>query len=68
MGTRKDMPIYEFKCKSCGQIQEVLVSLTAEHPKNCPNCKREKTLEKIISSSSFVLKGTGWYETDFKKK
>ncbi|MFK7824669.1 MAG: FmdB family zinc ribbon protein [Oligoflexales bacterium] len=62
------MPIYEFKCKSCGQIQEVLVAITAEYPKKCPSCKKEKTLEKIISPSSFVLKGTGWYETDFKKK
>ena len=61
------MPIYEFVCKKCSYLHEVLMKMTAAHPVTCPSCS-EDTLVKKMSQTSFVLKGQGWYETDFKEK
>lgn len=61
------MPIYEFKCKNCEHIEEQFLKLKDPLPTKCPACKVDDGLVKIVSQSSFVLKGTGWYETDFKK-
>ena len=61
------MPIYEFVCKKCSYLHEVLMKMTAAHPKTCPSC-HEDSLIKKMSQTSFVLKGQGWYETDFKEK
>ena len=59
------MPIYEFKCKKCDKIKEVLVLGSDKEPKKC-ECGGE--LEKLVSHSSFHLKGTGWYQTDYVDK
>lgn len=57
------MPIYEYECKKCGALEiNHKISDTIE---SCPNCGMED-IKKIISKSNFQLKGTGWYETDFK--
>lgn len=61
------MPIYEYQCKSCGHQLEAFQKITDEALKNCPECQ-QPTLNKLISSTSFQLKGTGWYATDFKDK
>jgi putative FmdB family regulatory protein len=59
------MPIYEYKCPKCGVV-EVMQGIKEKPLKKCPNCKNK--VERMISSSSFVLKGTGWYATDYAKK
>ena len=61
------MPIYEYKCKICaGSVELFHKSLNIIEIPKCNNCGGENTLEKYISSPNFTLKGSGWYETDFK--
>jgi putative FmdB family regulatory protein len=60
------MPIYEYKCDACGHVLDALQKVDEEPLKFCPSCS-EETLRKLISAPSFRLKGSGWYETDFKK-
>ena len=59
------MPIYEYKCSNCGHQFEKIQKFSDEPRKKCPNCDKN-TLNKLISSPSFRVKGGGWYETDFK--
>lgn len=59
------MPIYEYKCPKCGVV-EVMQRITEPALKKCPNCKSK--VERQISLNSFVLKGTGWYASDYGKK
>jgi len=61
------VPLYEYRCCQCGKVNEVLQRIGAAPLENCDFC-RGKKLEKIVSQSSFVLKGTGWYVTDFRDK
>jgi len=61
------MPIYEYKCQNCGHSFEQLQKVTDEPLRTCPECGK-KQLTKLISNTSFQLKGTGWYVTDFKDK
>ena len=61
------MPIYEYQCDQCKHRLEIIQKISDEPLKFCPECG-EETLRKLISSVSFRLKGTGWYETDFKNK
>ena len=58
------MPIYEFKCDSCSHIDEHLMKITDPAPEKCSLCGGK--VHKIMSLSSFSLKGTGWYATDYK--
>ncbi len=59
------MPIYEYQCKSCDQRLEKLQKISDAVLTTCPKCN-EESLSKNISAPGFRLKGTGWYETDFK--
>lgn len=59
------MPIYEYKCSNCGAKLEKLQKMSDEPLKDCPECGKA-TLTKLVSASGFILKGTGWYATDFK--
>ena len=59
------MPIYEYACESCGFGKDVLQKLSDEPLKVCPECN-EDSFVKRISAVGFRLKGSGWYETDFK--
>jgi len=59
------MPIYEYACKSCGYEKDVLQKLNDEPLQTCPECNKD-TFAKQISAPGFRLKGSGWYETDFK--
>ncbi len=59
------MPIYEYKCSECEHELEVIQRFSDDPLKKCPECNKN-SLNKLISSPSFRLKGAGWYETDFK--
>lgn len=61
------MPIYEYRCSSCGYEHEALQKITADPLVNCPKCK-SPSLVKMVSAAGFQLKGAGWYVTDFKDK
>ncbi|MBK1717825.1 FmdB family zinc ribbon protein [Thiocystis violacea] len=60
------MPIYEYRCESCGHELERLQKISDAPLTDCPSCGRP-ALKKLISAAGFRLKGGGWYETDFKK-
>ena len=57
------MPIYEYACEKCDKQMEVIQKITEAPLTVCPDCKGR--LKKMISNTSFVLKGTGWYVTDY---
>ena len=59
------MPIYEYQCTACGAELEKLQKISDPLLKDCPRCGKP-ALNKRVSAPSFRLKGTGWYETDFK--
>ena len=59
------MPFYEYECSSCRYYSEVLQKITDKPLKKCPSCGKN-TFKKLISAPVFRLKGSGWYETDFK--
>jgi len=59
------MPIYEYVCDQCGHHLEALQKISEEPLIYCPECG-EAALRKKVSAAAFRLKGTGWYETDFK--
>ncbi len=61
------MPIYEYQCSSCHASFEVLQKISDGPPDQCPYCGHAE-VKKLISKVGFKLKGTGWYETDFKDK
>jgi len=59
------MPIYEYSCQKCGVVE--VTQRIAEKPlTKCPRCKSK--VKKLISNTSFQLKGTGWYVTDYARK
>jgi putative FmdB family regulatory protein len=55
------MPIYEYSCQSCGKVIDVLQKVSDPAPEACSECGAAGSLTKILSRSSFVLKGGGWY-------
>ncbi|ORU93015.1 MAG: transcriptional regulator [Cycloclasticus sp. symbiont of Poecilosclerida sp. N] len=59
------MPIYEYQCGACEQHSESLRKISDAPLRKCPGCG-EDALEKRVSATGFRLKGSGWYETDFK--
>jgi putative FmdB family regulatory protein len=62
---KKRVPIYEYRCASCGAELEKLQKISDPPLIECPECGKD-SLVKLVSASSFRLKGSGWYETDFK--
>jgi putative FmdB family regulatory protein len=60
------MPIYEYECTKCGATEEVFQKLSEKPLRKCRHCSGN--LHKLISHSSFHLKGTGWYVTDYANK
>ena len=60
------MPIYEYKCSNCSNVDDLFLKLSEAVTKNCPVCNKE-TFKKMLSAPAFKLNGSGWYETDFKK-
>ena len=60
------MPIYEYECTKCHRIEEVLQKFSDKPITKCERCSGK--LQKLISQSSFHLKGTGWYVTDYANR
>jgi putative FmdB family regulatory protein len=59
------MPIYEYHCDKCGDFEQTQ-RITDKPLSRCPTCKAK--VKKLISNTSFQLKGTGWYVTDYARK
>ncbi len=59
------MPIYEYKCNKCG-VFEAMQGIKESALKKCPTCNGK--VERQMSRGSFILKGSGWYATDYAKK
>ncbi len=59
------MPIYEYRCPSCGFQKEHLQKMSDEPLSSCPSCGATG-YAKLLSAAGFQLKGSGWYATDFK--
>lgn len=55
------MPIYEYSCKSCEKTIDVLQKVSDPAPEACTECGATGTLSRVVSRTSFVLKGGGWY-------
>ena len=60
------MPIYEYACAKCGHQLDALQKISDPPLRKCPECGALR-LKKLVSAPQFRLKGSGWYETDFKK-
>lgn len=60
------MPIYEYQCQSCGQVDEVWAKMSDPAPQTCTKCEKGP-MTKLMSATSFVLNGSGWYTSDYKK-
>jgi putative FmdB family regulatory protein len=58
------MPIYEYRCEKCGDFEHSQ-RITAPALQRCPKCKRK--VRRLISNTSFQLKGSGWYVTDYAR-
>ena len=61
------MPIYEYRCSACGHDVEALQKMADGPLRKCPECGKSQ-LKRLVSAPQFRLKGSGWYETDFKNK
>jgi putative FmdB family regulatory protein len=59
------MPIYEYRCSKCG-VFDVMQKITEKPLRKCPTCKGK--VDKLVSNTSFQLKGSGWYVTDYAGK
>ena len=59
------MPIYQYQCTDCGHRKEALQKMSDPLLTDCPSCNKP-SLKKQLTAAAFKLKGTGWYETDFK--
>ena len=59
------MPIYEYRCSTCGYQNDFLQKMSEPPLTDCPECGKS-TLAKQVTAAGFQLKGTGWYATDFK--
>ena len=62
------MPTYEYECQACGHAFEELQSMTDPKLTKCPRCHKKKLTRLIGSGSGMIFKGSGFYETDYKKK
>lgn len=60
------MPVYEYECTKCGQLTEVRQKFSDPPIKKCESCKGK--VRKLISQSTFHLKGSGWYVPDYASK
>ena len=62
------MPIYEYGCGACGHTFEKLQKVSDDPATDCPACEEKGALKKLVSRSSFVLKGGGWYKDHYGLK
>lgn len=61
------MPLYEYECSNCGHCLEAMQKVSEALLRKCPACGKPQ-LKRLISAPVFRLKGSGWYETDFKSE
>jgi putative FmdB family regulatory protein len=61
------MPIYEYRCSTCGFQKEYLQKVSEPKLTHCPECGKP-TFDKMLTAAGFQLKGSGWYVTDFRDK
>lgn len=61
------MPTYEYECDSCDHVMEVFQSMTDKKLRKCPKCGKHKLQRLIGSGSGVIFKGSGFYETDYKR-
>ena len=62
------MPIYEYACSECGKVTDVFQKLNDPPPEACEHCGAKNTLSRVVSRTSFVLKGGGWYSDLYSSK
>lgn len=62
------MPTYEYECEACGHAFEQFQSMSDKPVKKCPDCKKLKVRRLIGSGAGIIFKGSGFYETDYKRK
>ncbi len=62
------MPTYEYECDACAHAFEALQTMTEPKLLKCPKCKKNKLQRLIGTGSGVIFKGSGFYETDYKKK
>ena len=62
------MPTYQYECASCGHEFEMLQTMNEHRLKKCPQCGQSKLNRLIGAGSGIIFKGTGFYETDYKRK
>jgi putative FmdB family regulatory protein len=60
------MPVYEYQCGACNKELEVMQRITEKPLEACPSCGGK--LQRLISNTGFILKGTGWYATDYARR
>jgi putative FmdB family regulatory protein len=60
------VPLYEYKCLSCGRLMERIEKVSGPHLRKCPHCGGK--VESLISAPAIQFKGAGWYVTDYAKK
>ena len=60
------MPIYAYKCESCGHAKDVLQKMSDDPLTVCPSCG-QASFKKQLTAAGFQLKGSGWYVTDFRE-
>lgn len=61
------MPTYQYECESCNHSFEEMQSMTAAKLKTCPRCKKDSLVRLIGRGSGIIFKGSGFYETDYKR-
>ena len=62
------MPTYDYKCEACNHQWELFQSMNDSPVKRCPKCKKQKAKRLLGLGAGLIFKGTGFYETDYKKK
>ncbi len=62
------MPTYDYECSSCGHAFDALQTMAEPKLKRCPSCNKDSLLRLIGTGSGLIFKGSGFYETDYKKK
>ncbi len=62
------MPTYQYECSACGHQMEILQSMTEKRLVKCPECGKNKLERLIGTGTGIIFKGSGFYETDYKKK